>query len=346
MTDRTDKAFEAYAKRMQGIRMPPRTRSSIESALDAQRHQRTAIPQLNIEGGATTQANTRHATARKTEATMPHAANRRQQRTTRRRILAVAACTAALALGTLVLSTTGSLPFDIPGFSDKTSATDGTNSSSFVLAAYAEGTPVPNSKNIVVSPESFFNGSYSWSEGDPEIASDGHTVGTMRISFGLDLRCNGNDISSLTYRLEGDGQDRIELERLGSRAYTFGNGTLDEERGRELTVDSTTRMQESSFGLIVDFLMPDSLSALNDQINANPDDDSAYNAYRAASFAHAAGILNGQVLSITATHDAGTTETQRYRIAPVEDFESKAAAWFDSGQHGLDSSLFTIERLS
>ena len=60
----------------------------------------------------------------------------------------------------------------------------------------------------------------------------------------------------------------------------------------------------------------------------------------------AAEMVGESVLTITATFYDGTTESHRYRIAPVENFEERYREILDDPRSGERSSLFTIEQLS
>lgn len=223
------------------------------------------------------------------------------------RIAAVAACTALLALGGAIalphLMGRGAPAIPVAGMQG------------FVLAAYADGSPLDGAGNMVVTSTDIFKSSGSWSEGDGGIYTTTYTI---------DPSVLGNDVVSVEYRstngnvtLEGM-RDRGKVppgETTGTAclpSITVGgpNATLPDldQLDLRVTTTATDAIKEADEA--------DSKLSYAGIYDEETSDRLSLEVERACAEALASGTIE-----VTATFSDGSTQTHAYRIVPVENFE-------------------------
>lgn len=334
--------MDEYAQRMTSIKLTPQMRTAVKRRL------------------ADARSNLAHADVPEHVTTHPQLARHPDLRAhTRRRVIAIAACTAGLvlvctALGILwsqgkpTLANDGTAQDGKPETSSDDSALSAAQSS-FVLVAYADGTPVEDRGDTVLAGPGFMDSVGSWDAGpDDDGGISCHNV------FNIDLRAYGDDIVQLDYRIDGD--ESAQFCYLGSRGYTKPDGSFEEMHGKELTItqDMLERIgtiDGGTFSLEMTFALPDEFRALYEESHATGDSDE----FRFESIAYGAQLLAGSIITVTASFEDGTTLTHEYRIEPVDDFKDalmrNSQAFYDSIDAGTTDELvceplFTIEQLS
>ena len=334
--------MDEYARRMASIKLTPQMRAAIKRRIA---DERSNLAQADAPA---------HAAARSQPARRP---DRRTH--TRRRVIAIAACTAGLVLGCTALgilwsqknpapTNDGTADEEKQGASSNDSALSASQSS-FVLVAYADGTPVEDRGDTVLAGPGFMDSVGSWDAGpDDDGGMSCHNV------FNIDLRAYGDDIVQLDYRIDGD--ESAQFCYLGSRGYTKPDGSFEEMHGKELTItqDMLERIgtiDGGTFSLEMTFALPDEFRALYEESHATGDSDE----FRFESIAYGAQLLAGSIITVTASFEDGTTLTHEYRIEPVDDFKDalmrNSQAFYDNIDAGTTDELvceplFTIEQLS
>lgn len=336
--------MESYVQRMDAITLTPEMRAALQQRLARERAQR-----------ASTAASTESAEAPQQSR---HVGRSLQ---TRRRFLALAACTAGVALGCAAVGSLWSVTrsnqagdgADASGGAPEESAGSGTlagaDQPAFVLAAYADGTPVEDRGDTVLAGPGFLDSVGSWDAGpDDDGGMSCHNV------FKIDLRAYGDDIVQLDYRIDGD--ESAQFCYLGSRGYTKPDGSFEEMHGQELTItqDMLERIgtiDGGTFSLEMTFALPDEYRTLYEESHASGDSDE----FRFESIAYGAQLLAGRIITVTASFEDGTTLTHEYRIEPVDDFKDALMRNSQAFSASIDAGttdelvyepLFTIEQLS
>ena len=304
--------FERYINEMAQVELPVDARNRILGAIAAQ-HQ-TADPAIAS----------------------------RQKGVITRRIFAIAACGGALFAGTAALSAAGVLLRDIPVIGDALKALGLAEDVPFALAAYADGTPVAGSANIVESNElirSIDIGSWSTREA-PEDA-DTPIVDT---SWNLNLSTVGSNVKSLDVSLPNDAKD-MKL------SYMERKNGLFEMVGEALTFNPT-RMNANNMQLNFTLPLTGALAELNDAIDTQATSE-AWDAFGNEVAYQAALRLSEVPITLTATLNDGSTVSHAYRISPVDNFKKLYRAdsdrFWESGLDGNEfesTPLFRIEQLS
>ena len=320
MKPENDRFFNEYASQMKSVRMPVTTRKEILGATEPA-----------VQDDAPSRVGATHTAAPRRARTTPSRL--------RRRVLAVAACTLAIAAGSIALTVVGNTPtnkVDAPA----TSA----SSNGFVLAAYADGTPVAGDRAIVETSTLIIPGG-GWSTGEDR-DEQGNVIGSSSLTgFSMNLRLKGDGIKQVVYRL--DGPDGVELVRWGSRENVRTGDPVDDERGKIVTVDGSERMSQSSYSIDVTIPLDDELLAL-DTTDQGIWPDEMYFACRERS----AQVIGQCTLTVTATLDNDSTVTHAYRIAPVENFDQVQRAndevWrnLQPGEDLQTQPEFTVEQLN
>lgn len=330
-----------YATKMNRIALTPRMRSALAERIAAERARVQQQP--------------------RTVANQPSASTDRRRRRvfTRRRAIAVAACAAGLALGCTALGILWA-PSQDPASAPSGAQTDQTGSSSnssdaaaaqaaFVLAAYADGTPVEDRSDTVLAGPGFMDSVSSWDAGP---ADEGNGM-RARTVFDIDLRTYGEDITQLDYRIDGD--ETAQLCYLGSRNYRMPDGTYEEMHGQSMTItqDMLERIgtiDGGTFSVELNYALPDDFWAIYEQARQGSMDE-----FRFESIAYGAQLLAGRTITITATFVDGTTLTHEYRIDPVDTFTETLMANDQAFHDSFDDEstdefvpepLFTIEQVS
>lgn len=330
-----------YATKMNRIALTPRMRSALAERIAAERARVQQQP--------------------RTAANQPSASTDRRRRRvfTRRRAIAVAACTAGLALGCTALGILWA-PSEDPASAPSVAQSDQTGSSSnssaaaaaqasFVLAAYADGTPVEDRSDTVLAGPGFMDSVSSWEAG-PADEGDGMRARTV---FDIDLHTYGEDITQLDYQIDGD--ETAQLCYLGSRNYRKPDGTYEDMRGQSMTItqDMLERIgtiDGGTFSVELTYALPDDFWPLYEQARQGSMDE-----FRFESIAYGAQLLAGRTITITATFVDGTTLTHEYRIDPVDTFTETLMANDQAFHDSFDDEstdefvpepLFTIEQVS
>ena len=337
--------MEDYAQQMASIRLTPQMRAAVRRRIA---NERSNLAQVKAPANATAR---------------PQPARRPSRRAhTRRRAIAIAACTAGLVLGCTVLGAWWSQERSnqmnarvADGGAPEASSSSGVVAEAaqpaFVLAAYADGTPVEDRGDTVLAGPGFLDFVGSWDAGPDD---DGGGMSCHNV-FNIDLHAYGDDIVQLDYRIDGDESARFCY--LGSRNYRMPDGSNEQDiYGQEITVtqDMLERIgtiDGGTFSLEMNFALPDEFRALYEQAIGGGDIDE----FRFESVAYGAQLLSGRVITVTATFVDGSTLTHEYRIEPVEDFRETLmrndAAFSDSIDAGTTDELvyeplFTIKQLS
>ncbi|HJG29850.1 MAG TPA: hypothetical protein K8U80_00445 [Collinsella ihuae] len=330
-----------YATKMNRIALTPRMRSALAERIAAER--------ARVQQQPRTAANQLSASTER----------RRRRVFTRRRAIAVAACTAGLALGCTALgilwapsedsaSAPSAAQSDQTGSSSNSSAAAAAQAS-FVLAAYADGTPVEDRSNTVLAGPGFMDHVGSWDAGpaDEEDGMMAHAV------FDIDLHTYGEDITQLEYRIDGD--ETAQFCYLGSRNYRKTDGTYEDMHGQSMTItqdmlDRIGTIDGGTFSVELIYALPDEFRALYEQAIQKSTDE-----FRFESVAYGAQLLAGRTITITATFVDGTTLTHEYRIDPVDTFKETLMANDQAFHDSIDAGtadefvfepLFTIELVS
>lgn len=227
----------------------------------------------------------------------------------------------------------------------------------FVLKAWADETTEANVPVMSTDPlginwlhPAFVSSWETW-QNDPvfgELLKPGEAL----TYFNFDAQCEGANLTSVSYRIDNNnaffeyfdwketdklkeaGQDPQQSVEYGSSfTLTYGEG------GNAATAH--TRLYV--------------ISSCPEGYDENP--------HAVEGYAEAARILNGSIITLSATFDDGSTQEQAYRITMVDDFNEKCqeflnlyfAAWNTVGPDGeeavLDEAsgapkLFALERMS
>lgn len=194
-------------------------------------------------------------------------------------------------------------------------------------------------------------------------------------SYNLDLTCTGDNVTSMTYELQGEGVKFFnwELTYEGSGATSDGP-TITGAKGdnnNSFTVDYSEQDIDTAEAvhheIYLNYLLDDAQKALWDKLNAaHPQNKTPRDSLSEAELApireasdrldlalaqHDAEIMANARLVLTATFSDGTTQTKTYRIAPVDDFETAYRAYLDTRFDGEGTAapdrpvLYTIEEV-
>lgn len=240
----------------------------------------------------------------------------------RRRVLAIAACSTLAIVGVAGAFALG--PQLLGSLSASPAAS--VSAPSFVLAAYAEGTPVPDRSNTVLTGGQFLTYVPGWDAGP---INEDSAVTHAHFGFIIDLTTLGDDITSVTYTLDGD--DRAYLEYLQSRSSVEPGDELSDRKGHTITISAEElaavgTIDGGSFYLEMSYDLPESFNELYEAglgPNATQED---FDAYYYQSITYGANLLSGRTLSITATFDDGSELTHVYRLEAIDNFEEQLRA--------------------
>ena len=247
------------------------------------------------------------------------------------RALAVAACVVVTLVVTAFSGISG-LPWSIGGSG---AAGSGATGNSFELKAYAEG--IPQGGETLLALDDFNGGSFGGCGGGDGMWEESHD---------FNLTCTGDNITSVSYALEGPHV--IEPDVSGTNpGILFQNERNDQEGPGIVSYSSTsfsvsydsqsTSEQGFQRHLVIRFAEPDEMKAIEDQLDtltARPDpggaaaddvrqQESLWSQLEYLSEKQCAQVLSETTLVMTVTFDDGTTQTRSYVIAPVDDFDEK-----------------------
>lgn len=335
-----DSMIDRHFEQMKAIRMPDAVRADIAQTL---RNRRTSARQQAVQDAAAAHARALSdglaaSTAQQTSRTI--ATRRLPRHLARRRVLAVAACAAALLAGALALSVTGELPFNIPGLSGSHGGAGNADSNGFTLTAYADGTPLAGAGDVVVTNELISStGMGSWSAGDDE---------SITCSWNLNLSITGKQLTSLDVSLPEDTENiTLEyMERDGGRGFF-------ELLGKQLNF-LPDRMFSENMKLQITVPLSGKLAQAYEPIRNGTASEEDWDAFGAEAAYQAAIALSATPITLTATRADGSTVSHSYRFSPVEHFRElyrndQDRFWSDdtvSKETFESAALFTIEQLS
>ncbi len=307
--------IDDYVRTMKHIGSDDASRERIKRAVDRERARSASAPAASWRTAMS--ARTTSASAR---------APRRGPR-----IAAIAACTALLALGGA---------FALPRLMGRGApATPVAGMQGFVLAAYADGSPLDGAGNTVVTSTDIIKGSGSCSEGDDDIFETAYTI---------DPSVLGNDVVSVEYR---STNENVVLEGMRDRRKVLPGESPGTEYLSSITVGGPNATLPDLYQLDLRVAIPatDAIKEANEAYRELADagiydeelsDRLSLEVQRACAEELASGTLE-----ITATFADGSTQTHVYRIAPVENFEE--LWWRDNAafQAALEDENFDYEPL-
>lgn len=250
---------------------------------------------------------------------------------------------------------------------DAGSATGPSEGNWFSLKAYADEPDAPANETRELAVESL----------SPAAHQGGYSYGMSSAEYLFDFSIAGSSIDSVTYAIdggpipsiidvmEGDGitweyvafrQTIVILDSEASRRAKEGN-----EQGyfSSFTVDYDdqgshvgTREDPLRRTICIRLRAPEEAAELFEAASAAPGgSDEQLSLGAEANYAcacEAARRLGEAPLSVTATFVDGTTQTKRYRIAPIDGFEDRFRAWFEHNDPvgTPDNPLFTITEIT
>lgn len=187
----------------------------------------------------------------------------------------------------------------------------------FILTAYAAEKQIPSQDNTII--RTIRTNLNSTLGGDDNR--------NLYIEFGVDLSCKGENIESLTYTF--DHTD------VGFKQYTtLDNSTETQNVASSITVDYAAQVSGNSFTNI-QITLPAGWNAGTkdaDRFGLVPSDPRWILPMKAA-----ADKLAQAPLAITATFKDGSSQTKKYRIAPVKNYVEVQKALYKEFEH--DSSM-------
>ena len=339
--------MDDYAKTMRTVHMDDESRSQLKERLRKEAMQTEPTSTRSLPGVGTYHHSAAHHNlqiqqpVREAHATARTGAPMHS----RRRVLAIAACSTLAIVGVAGAFALGPQILGSPSISPAASV----SAPSFVLAAYAEGTPVPDRSNTVLTGGQFLTYVPGWDAG---YSDDDDTTVHAHFGFIIDLTTLGEDITSVTYTIDGD--DRAYLEYLQSRSSVEPGDELSDRKGHTITISAEElaavgTIDGGSFYLEMSYDLPESFIELYEAglgPNATQED---FDAYYYQSITYGASLLRGRTLSITATFNDGSELTHIYRLEPVEAFEDQlranTTAVNESIANNTDASKLDLEPL-
>lgn len=314
-----------FKARAAAVRMPDETRAAILAAIEAERRLAVERPlPARPAGGAATAVAVDGANAGRPGNSLARSAS---HLVTRRRVLAIAACTGALVVGGAALRIwLASRPTDDEL---RLAAENG----GFVLRAYAEGAKVDGADKTVVS-DTLVTSYGGWSESESE---NGYPK-DVSVQWDLDLSCLGEGVRSVLIAFPENGP--VSLRHFPERAETHGDYSGNKEAQRfTLTMREMTR-DTLAFGFTLpydaelkaayDAYQNAEAELPSDWASRTKDEDERSwgntDAYSAAIDLAAAKVLATTELTMQAELSDGRSVTHVYRFDPVEDFTDVALA--------------------
>lgn len=216
---------------------------------------------------------------------------------------------------------------------------------SFVLTAFAEGIPQADDANIVLSG-SIVSHTSGWYSGG----------GWWHVRNALDLSVEGGNVREVTFALEGDGlagtpeepKEGVLFESFRQVRDDIKVGDVLQTGGSSVTISCEQKDETWERDISCDFQEDEECDRL--MRNLRYGEDGALAEVAAYVNLRFAQLISVPTLAVSATFDNEETYTERYRIAPIDDFRSKYAEWYAQSDGGLDQSvtpaLYTIERLT
>ena len=316
--------MDDYAKTMRTVHMDDESRAQLKERLRKEALQTEPTSTRSLPGVGTYHHSAAHHNLQIQQPVREaHAAARTGAHTHgRRRVLAIAACSTlaivgvagALALGPQLLGSLGASP------------AASVSAPSFVLAAYAEGTPVPDRSNTVLTGGEFLTYVPGWDAG---YSDDDDTTVHAHFGFIIDLTTLGKDITSVTYTIDGD--DSAYFEYGQSRYGVQMGDALADRMSQTITLSSEElaaigTIEGGSLSLEMSCDLPKSFNELCDARLSSHNSQNGNDDFYYQSITYGASLLSGRTLSITATFEDGSELTHAYRLEPVENFEEQLRA--------------------
>lgn len=347
-----DSFLEQYASTIRAQQVPADTRARLQKVF-AEQKTASAAQNRSIETGSTTAG-----------APGTFSALRRPRRTVRCAVAAastailILAGAAAITLGDNSSQSNNPLATSV-GQQEDNSASDipvFPKGNFFMLKAWADETTEANVPVTSTDPlginwlhPAFVSSWEAWQD-DP-VFGKLLEPGEALTYFNFDAQCEGANLVSVSYRIDNknaffeyfDWKEVDKLKETGedpqqsveygpSFTLTYGEGGTAETAHTRLYV----------------------ISSCPAEYDESP--------HAIEGYAEAARILNGSVITLSATFDDGSTQEQAYRIAMVDDFNEKCqefldqyfAAWDTAGPQGEEAipdeasgapKLFTLERI-
>ena len=339
--------MDDYAKTMRTVHMDDESRAQLKERLRKEAMQTEPTSTRSLPGIGTYHHSAAHHNLQIQQPVREaHAAARTgAPMHSRRRVLALAACSALAIVGVAGALALGPQILGSPSISPAASV----SAPSFVLAAYAEGTPVPDRSNTVLTGGQFLTYVPGWDAG---YSDDDDTTVHAHFGFAIDLTTLGEDITSVTYTIDGD--DSAYFEYGQSRYGVQMGDALADRMSQTITLSSEelaaiSTIEGGSLSLEMSCDLPKSFNELYDASLASSDNPDGHDAFYYQSITYGASLLSGRTLSITATFDDGSELTHIYRLEPVEAFEDQlranTTAVNESIANNTDASKLDLEPL-
>ena len=339
--------MDDYAKTMRTVHMDDESRAQLKERLRKEAMQTEPTSTRSLPGIGTYHHSAAHHNLQIQQPVREaHAAARTgAPMHSRRRVLALAACSALAIVGVAGALALGPQILGSPSISPAASV----SAPSFVLAAYAEGTPVPDRSNTVLTGGQFLTYVPGWDAG---YSDDDDTTVHAHFGFAIDLTTLGEDITSVTYTIDGD--DSAYFEYGQSRYGVQMGDALADRMSQTITLSSEelaaiSTIEGGSLSLEMSCDLPKSFNELYDASLASSDNPDGHDDFYYQSITYGASLLSGRTLSITATFDDGSELTHIYRLEPVEAFEDQlranTTAVNESIANNTDASKLDLEPL-
>lgn len=194
-------------------------------------------------------------------------------------------------------------------------------------------------------------------------------------SYNLDLTCTGNNVTSMTYELQGEGVDffnwelTYEGDAVSSDGSNITGATGDNDNSFTIDyVDQDINTTEAvNHEIYLNYTLDDQLKAAWDEFytstsheriprDSMPEEEllawtAADDKLDLALAQHDAEVIANARLILTATFADGTTQTKTYRLAPVANFaqaysDYQAMRSENHGSHPQYPALYTIEEIA
>lgn len=339
--------MDDYAKTMRTVHMDDESRAQLKERLRKEAMQTEPTSTRSLPGVGTYHHSAAHHNLQIQQPVREaHAAARTgAPMHSRRRVFAIAACSTLAIVGVAGAFALG--PQLLGSLSASPAAS--VSAPSFVLAAYAEGTPVPDRSNTVLTGGEFLTYVPGWDAG---YSDDDDTTVHAHFGFIIDLTTLGEDITSVTYTIDGD--DSAYFEYGQSRYGVQMGDALADRMSQTITLSSEElaaigTIEGGSLSLEMSCDLPKSFNELCDASLASHDNPNGNDDFFYQSITYGASLLSGRTLSITATFEDGSELTHAYRLEAIDNFEEQlranTTAVNESIANNTDASKLDLEPL-
>lgn len=347
---KVDDFLKQYASAVRAERVPATAQARLQETLEARRA-------VNVE-----QARRAEGPGANAEGPRAFSPLRRPRRAARYAVAAASAAVLILAgAGTIALGAGGPQGADPAASPIQQQADGGAGKAAgsptgnfFVLKAWADeaeeaNVPIASGDPLGINwlHPTFVTSWESW-QGDPvfgELLAPGEAL----TYFNFDARCEGSNLASVSYCIDNENAffeyfDWQEVDQL-TAAGEDPQQVVEHGPSFTLTYGDSGTAATAFTRLYV-------IAPYPAECDADP--------YAVEGYAEAARVLDGSIITLTATFDDGSTQEQAYRIAMAADFEEKCpeflseylAAWDVAGPQGKEAvldetsdapKLFTLE---